>query len=69
MLTWPSTYQLFPHPIHTSMITLDGKTLDRDIFDIEIWRRFEWSIFNPEIRQSVIDEKGEDHYNLQLNYF
>ena len=69
MLTWPSTYQLFPHPIRTSMITLDGKTLDRDIFDIEIWRRFEWSIFNPENRQSIIDEKGEDYYNLLVNYF
>ena len=69
MLTWPSTYQLFPHPIRTSMITLDGKTLDRDIFDIEIWRRFEWSIFNPEIRQLIIDEKGEDYYNLLVDYF
>ena len=69
MLTWPSTYQLFPHPIRTSMITLDGKTLDRDIFDIEIWRRFEWSIFNPEIRQSIIDEKSEDYYDLLVNYF
>ena len=69
MLTWPSTYQLFPHPIRRSMITLDGKTLDRDIFDIEIWRRFEWSIFNPKIRQSIIDEKGEAYYNLLVNYF
>ena len=69
MLTWPSTYQLFPHPIRRSMITLDGKTLDRDIFDIEIWRRFEWSIFNPKIRQSIIDEKGAAYYNLLVNYF
>jgi len=69
MLTWPSTYQLFPHPIQASMITLDGKTLDRDIFDTEIWQRFEWSIFNPQIRQSIIDEKGEDYYNLLVNYF
>ena len=69
MLTWPSTYQLFPHPIRTSMITLDGKTLDRDFFDSEIWRRFEWSIFNPQTRQSIIDEKGEDYYNTLVNYF
>jgi pimeloyl-ACP methyl ester carboxylesterase len=69
MLTWPSTYQLFPHPIRASMITLDGKTLDRDFFDIEIWRRFEWSIFNPQTRQSIIDEKGEDYYNTLVNYF
>ena len=69
MLTWPSTYQLFPHPIRASMITLDGKTLDRDIFDTEIWRRFQWSIFNPQSRQSIIDEKGEDYYTLLVKYF
>lgn len=47
MLTWPSTYQLFPHTINDSMITLDGKVLDRDFFDTKIWQSFEWSIFNP----------------------
>ena len=51
------------------MITLDGKTLDRDIFDTEIWRRFQWSIFNPQNRQSIIDEKGEDYYTLLVKYF
>jgi len=69
MLTWPSTYQLFPHPIRSSMITLEGKKLDRDIFDIKIWKDFEWSIFNPDLRQSIIDEKGEEYYNLLVDYF
>lgn len=69
MLTWPSTYQLFPHPIRSSVITLEGKTLDRDIFDINIWKDFEWSIFNPELRQSIIDEKGEKYYRLLTDYF
>ena len=41
MATWPSTYQLFPHPIRTSMVTLKGDVLDRDLFDVNIWKRFE----------------------------
>lgn len=69
MLTWPSTYQLFPHAINNSMITLDGKILDRDFFDTKIWQRFEWSIFNPQNRELIIDEKGEDYYNLLTLYF
>lgn len=69
MLTWPSTYQLFPHPIQTSMITLDGRTLERDIFDINIWRAFQWSIFNPDTRQSIIEERGESYYYALVDYF
>lgn len=69
MLTWPSTYQLFPHPIRASMITLDGKTLERDFFDSDTWRRFEWTIFDPEIRQTIIDKKGKDYYDLLVRYF
>ncbi|HHJ34362.1 MAG TPA: hypothetical protein ENJ87_01210, partial [Gammaproteobacteria bacterium] len=69
MLTWPSTYQLFPHPILLSMITLDGKPLERDFFDTETWRRFEWTIFNPQVRDSIIENKGEDYYQLLVRYF
>ena len=69
MLTWPSTYQLFPHTINNSMITLDGRILDRDFFDSNVWQRFEWSIFYPETRQQIIDEKGEDYYKLLVQYF
>jgi len=69
MLTWPSTYQLFPHTINNSMITLDGTILDRDFFDSNIWLRFEWSIFDPLTRASIIDDRGEDYYNLLVRYF
>ena len=69
MLTWPSTYQLLPHPIRDSMITLDGRTLERDFFDSETWQRFEWSIFDSQTRDLIVDEKGLDHYNLLVRYF
>jgi len=68
MATWPSTYQLFPHPIRTSMVTLKGDVLDRDLFDVNIWKRFEWSIYDPAIRQRVIENQGQDYFDLLVAY-
>jgi len=53
MATLPSTYQLFPHPIRSWLIMSDGRELERDLFDIDIWRAFEWSIFDPAVRQRI----------------
>ena len=43
--TFPSTYQLLPHAITNWLLTAEGKPLDRDQFDIDVWRRFELSVF------------------------
>lgn len=43
--------------------------LDRDFFDAKIWQCFEWAIFNPETRDTIITEKGESYYNLLAQYF
>lgn len=69
MLTWPSTYQLLPHPIRTSMITLKGDILERDLFDTEIWQRFEWGLFDPQARAAIIEDKGEAYYQTLVRYF
>jgi pimeloyl-ACP methyl ester carboxylesterase len=53
LATWPSVYQLFPHALNDWLVTVDGKPLQRDLFDVNIWRRFEWSIFDPEVRARV----------------
>ncbi len=53
LLTMPSAYQLFPHALNAWLISSDGESLDRDIFDVEIWRRFEWAIFDPEVRKRI----------------
>ena len=47
LATMPSLYQLFPHSINDWLVTTEGKVLQRDVFDVEIWRRFQWSIFDP----------------------
>jgi pimeloyl-ACP methyl ester carboxylesterase len=51
--TMPSAPQLFPHPINDWIITPAGKPLDRDLFDAETWRRFGWSVFNPQVAQRI----------------
>ncbi|MBI2379471.1 MAG: alpha/beta fold hydrolase [Gammaproteobacteria bacterium] len=54
LATFPSAFQLLPHPLNDWLLTGDGQPLDRDLFDVEVWRRFEWSIFAPEARERVI---------------
>jgi len=54
LATMPSVYQLFPHSLNQWLITASGKPLERDIFDVTIWRRFQWSIFDPEVRQRIV---------------
>lgn len=49
LATAPSTYQLFPHPVLDWLITPDGRTLERDLFDPAIWRAFEWSVYDPAV--------------------
>ena len=53
-VTMPSAYQLFPHPIRSALITANGEVLDRDLFDVDIWRAFQWSIFDPQVRARII---------------
>ena len=56
LATLPSLYQLFPHPLIDWLITNEGKALDRDLYNIEIWRRFQWSIFDPLVRKRIMSK-------------
>ncbi|MEK6806754.1 MAG: hypothetical protein AABY95_08915 [Pseudomonadota bacterium] len=58
LATMPSTYELFPHPLNVWLVKADGSELLRDLFDIDFWRRFEWSIFNPQLRQNMSESHG-----------
>ena len=49
-LTWPSIYQLFPHPISQAFATANGEQYQVDQFDIEDWRRHGWSMFSEEFQ-------------------
>ena len=51
--TMPSTFQLFPHPLVDWVVNINGKPLDFDIFETELWRRYEWSIFDHRIQRRM----------------
>ncbi len=74
LASMPSLFQLFPHAVTNWIVSLDGEMLERDLFDVEIWRRFEWSIFNPEVRKRLrakfTDEtKAQAHLQSFERYF
>lgn len=52
LATFPSGYQLFPHPLNTWLLDTDGKALQQDIFNPKVWQQFQWSVFNPQQAQS-----------------
>lgn len=72
--TWPSSYQLLPHPISQWLLAMDGKALDRDLFDPETWRRFQFSIFDPEIEKEIVSRfkdpsEGTEYLRVFQAYF
>jgi pimeloyl-ACP methyl ester carboxylesterase len=74
LVTMPSAYQLFPHYLNNWLIDAHGKELDRDLFDVEIWRRFEWAVFDPVVRARVLAQypdraQGEAQLALLEKYF
>lgn len=56
LATFPSLYQLFPHPLNDWIMTSAGTSLQRDLFDVSLWRRFQWSIFDPQVRQRILQQ-------------
>jgi hypothetical protein len=53
--TMPATFQLFPHPLVDWVVNINGKPLNFDVFDVEFWRRYEWSIFDHRIQRRLSD--------------
>ncbi len=50
--------QLMPHPALPWLVDRRGDIIVRDVFDTETWREFQWSIFDPEVRERTIRRKG-----------
>jgi len=53
LATMPSVYQLLPHPLNDWSVDSNGKDLDLDLYDVQTWKRFQWSVFNPEVLRRV----------------
>jgi pimeloyl-ACP methyl ester carboxylesterase len=50
--------QLMPHPAIPWLVDSRGDVINRDVFDLETWRDFQWSIFDPHVRERTIRRKG-----------
>ena len=56
--TMPSTFQLFPHPLVDWVVDVQGQRLNFDLFDVEFWRRYGWSIFDHRIQRRMDRQRG-----------
>ena len=74
LATMPSIYQLLPHAINDWLVTAKGEILERDQFDVEIWRRFQWAVFDPKIRTRIRSRfkrvaEGDAYLDMLERYF
>lgn len=53
LATMASGYQLFPHPLVTSLIDINGNAQHEDLFDASTWEKFAWSIYDPEVQARI----------------
>lgn len=74
LATFPSTYQLLPHPINGWLINQNGEPVDHDLFAVDFWRSMSFGVFDPTVRQRVIGrhsnrEEGIAYLALLERYF
>lgn len=74
LMTFPSFYQLLPHPLNDWLLDMDGQPIDVDPFDLSTWKRFQWSIFDPSVRERIVstaldEETGQARLKQMERYF
>jgi len=72
--TFPSTYQLLPHPLNTWLVDENGEALERDVFSAGFWRQLRMSIFDTDVRRRIsatVDEsrQANEHLRVFAAYF
>ena len=66
--TWPSVYQILPNPAWDWMVDIRGRRVERDLFDVETWRYYGWSIFDSRARARIrasFDDPAEANRYLE----
>lgn len=74
LATMPASYQLLPHPDRDWMVTPDGSRDRRSLYEMETWRSFQWSIFDPVVREDIRsrfnkDDEADRYLVLLERYF
>lgn len=50
--------QLMPHPSVPWLVAMDGHAIDVGLYDIETWREFGWSLYDPAIAARTVARHG-----------
>ena len=71
--TWPATYELLPRGDSDWMVDAQGHRVDHDLFDVNTWKEYEWSIFDPGTRRRILrqfkDGASGERYMATLEGF
>jgi pimeloyl-ACP methyl ester carboxylesterase len=69
LATLPSVYELLPNSDRKPLVGIDGRPLriseedgrspERDIFDVGTWRDLQWSVFDPTVERKLQHERAE----------
>ncbi len=62
LATMPSGYQLFPHPLASWLVGIDGKALPDELFSAETWHRHGWSVYGAGSLADPADEAALRRY-------
>ncbi len=53
VVTMPGLFQFFPHPAVDWVVSIRGRPLKLDLFDVDTWRRYGWSIFDRRVQRRI----------------
>lgn len=53
LATFPSGYQLFPHPLNSWLVDIEGKPRHDELFDPNTWERMRWSVYEPSVADAA----------------
>lgn len=72
--TLPSAYQLLPNPDRDWMIKRNGEKWSRDLYAVDTWQTYQWSIYSPTVRARIRkrfrnDTQAQRYLNLLERYF
>lgn len=69
---WSALYPSITEMLPTDgeiFIGEDGTQIEADIWDVETWQRFELSLFNPTVRDRMVERTSPEEYRLHVAAF
>ena len=63
-----SIYQILPAPGNFWVVDESGNDLNLDLYDIDVWKEYEWSLFSPKARDKFVKKNRMEYYPLLVSY-